>query len=72
MKDLIAALTILAKYTSDSRPTHCEHDILLVLIDPALVPEREVVRLEELGFYAGEIEESADEPCFYSFRFGSS
>jgi len=34
MDDLIKALQILRKYGNPGNPTHCEHDTLLVLIDP--------------------------------------
>lgn len=70
MKDLIAALTILSRYTDTKYPTHCEHDILYVLVEPNLVPEKERELLAELGFLCGNTDISKD--CFYSFRFGSA
>lgn len=70
MKDLIEALTIFAKYTDAEFPTHCEHDVLTVCVDPALVTAVDKARLEELGFHAGK-EGSDQEDSFYSFRFGS-
>lgn len=66
MKDLIEALQIFAKYTEAYAPTFTSHDTLHVDVNPELVSEKEMKRLEELGF---EIDEEFD--CFYSFRFGS-
>lgn len=65
MKDLIEALTIFAKYTDDAHPTSCEHDELMVCVDPKLVSTEDLARLAELSFspHAGDY--------FYSFRFGS-
>lgn len=65
MKDLIEALTIFAKYTQDDRPTICEHDELIVLVDPSLVSEEDMNRVCVLGFLP------SDE-YFKSFRFGSA
>lgn len=31
MKKLIEALTIFAKYADVERPTHCEHDVLMIM-----------------------------------------
>ena len=68
MDDLIEALTILRKYLTGYAvkfPTHCEHDILLV-VAPRHVSEGDANRLSELGFHwSGEYE------CWASFRFGS-
>lgn len=66
MNELIEALTIFAKYTQDDHPTHCEHDTLMVLVDPSDVSEEDIVKLNELGFHA------SDDRNFYSFRFGSA
>jgi hypothetical protein len=68
MKDLIEALTILLKYGDPYSPTHCEHDILYVNIDPALVSSEDVSHLEHLGFSPGSYE---FEYGFVSYRFGS-
>lgn len=65
MNDLIEALTIFSKYTQDKYPTHCEHDELMILVDPALVSDEDITRLDELGFFP------SDE-YFKSFRFGSA
>jgi hypothetical protein len=68
MKDLIEALTILAKYMDPEQkwPTHCEHDVLYVChIEPEDVSAEDIAILDELGFFPG------DEGGFMSFRFGS-
>lgn len=70
MKDLIEALTIFLKYGDPYAPTHCEHDVLHVDIDPTLVSDVDKVRLDELSFMPGD-EGSDHEGGFYSFRFGS-
>ena len=66
MDDLIAALQIFQRYTDKRNPTHCEHDTLSLMVDPADVSATDTAALEELGFHANE-----DEKCFYSYRFGS-
>jgi hypothetical protein len=63
MKDLIEALTIFSKYSDTYAPTHCEHDVLFVCVDPVLVSAADRARLEELSFDAGE-------EGFRSFRIG--
>lgn len=68
MKDLIEALTIFAKYGDPYSPTHCEHDVLTVMIDPADVSEEDKVRLEELSFTP----DNYGDDYFTSFRFGSA
>lgn len=69
MKDLLEAITIMAKYIDDTRwPTNCSHDTLRFnTIDNTLVSEEDIKRLEELGF-----EKDDDTGGFYSFRFGSN
>lgn len=67
MTDLIEALTPFAKYTNDTHPTCCEHDILSVLVDPVQVTAEDRARLGELGFRAQESDRN-----FYSNRFGSA
>lgn len=71
MKDLIEALTILAKYIpaghhAEHTPTHCEHDELTVDVDPAKVSGEDLARLEELSFRP-----QYRDAHFISFRFGS-
>ena len=67
MEQLIKALTILSKYTKNSYPTCCEHDILYVHVDPNDVSKEDIDTLEELGFSA----DFEDLHNFYSFKFGS-
>lgn len=67
MKDLIESLQIFLKYGNPQFPTHCEHDTLTVDINPELISEEDIVRLEQLGFDPDESEGD----CFISFRFGS-
>lgn len=52
MKDLIEALTILAKYMDPGEkwPTHCEHDVLYVPGVRSDVSDKDLRRLDELGF----------------------
>ncbi len=69
MDDLIQALQILAKYDKPQFPTHCEHDTLYVLIDPAEVSKEDKKTLKKLGFVAGDVDGTK---CFYSFKFGSA
>ena len=69
MKDLIEALQIFAKYGDPYSPTHCEHDVLTVMIDPDDVSDEDKARLDELGFFPGS---DWAENVFQSFRFGSA
>jgi hypothetical protein len=64
--ELIEALQILRKYGNPKYPTHCEHDELTVCINPELVREEDIKKLDELGFIADKEEE-----CFLSLRYGS-
>ena len=71
-QDLVEALQILARHPSnDVSPTHCEHDKLTVMADPARFTDDEITYLESLGFLAGN-PGSQDECTFYSYRFGSA
>lgn len=63
--NLIKALQIFLKYDNPTYPTHCEHDVLYVLIPPSKVSEEDRIALDSLGFF-----EDEDEDCFYSFRYG--
>ena len=68
MNDLIEALQIFAKYTDTYAPTHCEHDILLIMeVNQNDVSEDEYMRLDQLGFHW-----STEFDCWASFRFGSA
>ena len=69
MEDLIAAMLIFQKYIDpDASPTHCEHDIMLVMVDPDIVSEKDVNRLDNKGFFV-----STEYPdCFASYKYGSA
>lgn len=66
MGDLIKALTILIKYGDPHEPTHCEHDVLQIMIDPEIVSPEDIEELAKLGVRVG------DDGTFESFRFGSA
>jgi len=69
VNDLIAALTIFAKYKNVRNPTHCEHDALYIMrVSKEEVSPEDAKRLEELGFFWGE----ANGGCWMSYRFGSA
>ena len=67
MDKLIEALQIFRKYGNPQFPTHCEHDVMTVMIDPAVVSIDDALRLDELGFFPGE-----DGDVFMSYTFGSA
>lgn len=68
LSKLIQALTILNKYGDPGRPTHCEHDILRVIISPTtLVSDTDKETLDHLGFSVDK-----DDDCFYSNKYGSA
>jgi hypothetical protein len=68
MKNLIEALQIFAKYMEDvDLPTHCEHDELFVMVDPAVVSKEDKKRLKTLTFTP-----SSDGDTFSSFYYGSA
>jgi hypothetical protein len=70
MDDLIKALQILRKYGNPEYPTHCEHDILMVVdINPDDVSKEDKRALKKLGFIFGK---QFGEDVFYSFKFGSA
>ena len=65
MKDLIEALTIFSKYTDEEYVTCCEHDVLYVIVDPAIVSAEDKARLNALGFIPSRND------TFLSYRYGS-
>lgn len=70
MSDLIEALTILLRYGNPRHPTHCEHDVMLIVgIDPDDVSAEDKKRLDELGFF---VSDEYGEEGFQSYRFGSA
>jgi hypothetical protein len=68
MKDLIEALQIFLKYRNDEFPTHCEHDVMMIMdVEKYEVTEEDAKRLDELGFcWVDEYD------CWGSYRFGSA
>lgn len=71
MDDLIKALQLFRKYGNPRKPTHCEHDVFTVNIDPELVSDEDKRALRSLGFIPGD-GDGGDEGCFQSYRFGSA
>lgn len=68
MKGLIEALAIFLKYADERSPTHCEHDVLMVVgIAEDTVSAEDRVRLDGLGFFW-----SSEYDCWASFRYGSA
>ncbi len=64
---LIEALTIAKKYLKPGdSPTHCEHDVMYLCIDPSIVSQEDLDRLDELRFTM------ADTDNFQSYYFGSA
>jgi len=66
MDDLIHALMIFRKYSDTQWPTHCEHDVLTVNINPEIVSEEDIALLSDLGFFTDD-----DDENFKSYAFGS-
>ncbi len=66
---LIQALTIFKKYLGDeSHPTHCEHDIMMIMVHSEKeISEEDRKALDELGFHF-----SQEYDCWTSYRFGSA
>lgn len=68
MDDLIKALQIFQKYRDESRPTICDHDILIITsINEDEISQEDRKTLNDLGFDWDENEE-----YWYSFKFGSA
>ena len=49
LSKLIEALQIFLKYGDPSYPTHCEHDVLYVCVEPGKVSKEDLERLKKLG-----------------------
>lgn len=64
MDALIKSLQILRKYGNPMFPTHCEHDVLYVDINPDLVSKEDKEELQALGFFP-------EDGGFKSYKFGS-
>lgn len=67
MENLIEALRIFVKYDNPKYPTHCEHDVLYILISPTKIKDDDIKILCILGFEA-----DLEEDCFFSFKYGSA
>ncbi len=68
MEELIEALQIFLKYKNETFPTHCEHDILMVVgITEEEVSEEDKQKLDELNFFW-----SSEYDCWVSYRYGSA
>lgn len=65
MEDLIKAFQIFLKYGNPDYPTHCEHDVMYVMIDPELVSKEDKKELKKLGFFKN------DTDGFSSYKYGS-
>jgi hypothetical protein len=64
---LIKVFQIFRKYGNLPYPTHCEHDEMMVCVDPETVSDEDKQELDSLGFFVDE-----DDNCFKSFRYGSA
>ncbi len=68
MEQLIKALQIFLKYGNPDYPTHCEHDILMIMgIEEDEISDEDKKELDELGFFW-----SGEYDCYASFRYGSA
>jgi len=68
VRDLIEALNIFLRYANEPYPTHCEHDVLLIMgIEEDAVSEADRLRLDDLGFSW-----SDEYDAWASFKFGSA
>ena len=65
LSKLVEALNIFLKYGDVDHPTYCEHDVLMICVDPSVVSEEDIQTLDELGFFVSD-------DCFKSFRYGSA
>lgn len=68
MEKLIEALQIFLKYKNANWPTHCEHDILMIMeVSEDEVSSEDKEKLDELGFFW-----SSEYDCWASYKFGSA
>ena len=67
MDNLVKAFQIFLKYGNPSHPTHCEHDVMYVAIDPDAVSEEDTEELDALGFFPDD--EFGE--MFKSYKYGS-
>lgn len=69
LSNLVKALNIVLKYGDIERPTYCEHDELLLLVDPSVISQEDITALDELGFF---ISGKSGEQFLKSFCYGSA
>ena len=64
--DYKEAFEILAEYQPDAgpQPVYPKHEEIRIFVDPDDVPEKDIERLEELGFHA---DSESVPPRFYVF-----
>lgn len=68
LSSLIEALNIFLKYNNALCPTHCEHDILMIVgISEEEVSEEDIKRLDELSFFR-----NTEYDVWASYHFGSA
>lgn len=68
MDKLIEALQIFLKYKNEQWPTHCEHDILMIIgITEDEISEEDKEKLDKLGFSW-----NSEYDCWASYRYGSA
>ncbi len=68
MENLIKALQIFLKYKNKAYPTHCEHDILMVVgITEDEITDEDKAELKKLDFFFND-----EFDCWSSFHYGSA
>lgn len=68
MEKLIEALQIFLKYKNETFPTHCEHDILMVVgITEEEISDEDTLKLNELKFFW-----NSEYDGWTSYRYGSA
>lgn len=67
MEKLIEALQIFLRYGNPRCPTFCTHEALYVVIDPSVVSDEDIDKLDKLSFFPDDEDE-----CFCSFHYGNA
>lgn len=65
--NLLSALTLMSKHPASDYPTWCDYDFLHVNVDDKAFTAKEIIQLEQWGFFLDE-----EAGGFYSIRFGSA
>lgn len=66
MDELIEALNIFKKYRNEKWPTHCEHDVLMIMaVGEKEMSLEDTEQVEKLGFHW-----SGEYDCWASYKFG--